>query len=367
VPAPKAIFCTVPLVPLFGHSALRRRFQESIERGALPASLLLHGPRGVGKQRLALWLAQYLLCAGSDPRPCGACQQCRLAARLLHPDIHWFFPRPRLKDGDASADEILADYADAVAERAERHGLYGTPGGDEGIYVATVRALVRSASVSPAMAARKVYVIGDAERMVPQEGAEFAANAFLKLLEEPPPSTTVILTSSEPGGLLATIRSRVVSVRVAPLTDAEVRSFLQDPLVAEVLEGEDLEGDLDARVRLAQGAPGQLLGGAGRSEALGHARRLLEAATSQRRTDPPRTVFSLGKTRARGGYVETLDALTLLLHRRVRDTVATDPEAALAAGRAVVPVERAKALAHGNVNPALITSALLRELREILR
>ena len=58
-------------------------------------------------------------------------------------------------------------------------------------------------------------MIGDAERMVAQEGSDQAANAFLKLLEEPPADTTLILTSSEPGALLPTIRSRSVSVRVA--------------------------------------------------------------------------------------------------------------------------------------------------------
>ncbi len=33
------------------------------------------------------------------------------------------------------------------------------------------------------MAERKVYVLGDAERMVMREGSEEAAGAFLKLLE----------------------------------------------------------------------------------------------------------------------------------------------------------------------------------------
>ena len=45
-------------------------------------------------------------------------------------------------------------------------------------------------------------VIGDAERMVVQEGTDVAANAFLKLLEEPLPDTTLLLTSSDPGALL---------------------------------------------------------------------------------------------------------------------------------------------------------------------
>jgi DNA polymerase III subunit delta' len=54
----------MPIAPLFGHQALRERLLASIARDTLPASLLLVGPRGVGKQRLALWLGQALLCQG---------------------------------------------------------------------------------------------------------------------------------------------------------------------------------------------------------------------------------------------------------------------------------------------------------------
>src|SRR5205085_12648618 len=115
-------------------------------------------------------------------------------------------------------------------------GVYEAPGGDEGIFVATVRAIVQAAALSPAMARRKVFIIGDAERMVAQEGNDYAANAFLKLLEEPPANTTIILTSSEPGALLPTIRSRVISVRVPPLAEADVRAFLADLMVAKHLE-----------------------------------------------------------------------------------------------------------------------------------
>ena len=48
------------------------------------------------------------------------------------------------------------------------------------------------------------------------ETIKYAANAFLKLLEEPPPGTSIILTSCEPGALLPTIRSRVVTMRMGP-------------------------------------------------------------------------------------------------------------------------------------------------------
>jgi DNA polymerase-3 subunit delta' len=149
----------------------------------------------------------------------------------VHPDLHWVFPRPRLKDADASPADITRDLAEAIAERVQDGLLYPPAVGTDGIYVATVRSLVDTASMSPAIARRKVIVVGGAERMVPQEGADFAANAFLKLLEEPPADTTIILTSHEPTALLPTIRSRVIAVRVPPLGDDDVRTFLRHPRV----------------------------------------------------------------------------------------------------------------------------------------
>ena len=52
----------MPLVNLYGHQDLKQRLLTSFRSGTLPASLLFHGPRGTGKQRLGLWLAQALLC-----------------------------------------------------------------------------------------------------------------------------------------------------------------------------------------------------------------------------------------------------------------------------------------------------------------
>ncbi|MEP7070498.1 MAG: hypothetical protein ABI789_14710, partial [Usitatibacter sp.] len=131
---------------------------------------MLHGPLGVGKQRLALWLGQRLLCNGDEPRPCGRCQHCRYAMAGNHPDIHWFFPRPRLKDSDASPGRIMDDFREAIGERTAT-GIYAPPAPEEGIYVATMRAIVQSAAMSPAIAARKIYILGEAERMVLQEGS----------------------------------------------------------------------------------------------------------------------------------------------------------------------------------------------------
>src|SRR5689334_24116044 len=107
----------MPLPPLYGHEGTRNRLVGAIASGRLPQALLFEGPRGVGKQRLALWLAQALLCEnrgkgkGETGDPCGECQPCRMVLSLSHPDVHWFVPlEPSKKSGDADKQvEVVED------------------------------------------------------------------------------------------------------------------------------------------------------------------------------------------------------------------------------------------------------------------
>ena len=356
------------IVPLFGHEELRTRLRDAVARNALPATLLLQGPRGVGKQRLGLWLAQLLLCEAEPQRtPCGECRDCRFALELTHPDLHWYFPRPRQKDSDPDLEDVRVDYAEAIAERVKDGGLYAPPSGIEGIYVATVRAIVQQAVMSPAIAKRKVFVIGDAERMVPQEGSEQAANAFLKLLEEPPANTTIVLTSSESGALLPTVRSRVVTIRVPPVSQDDMRAFLADKRVADRVDDEDsLPSSGAERIVFAAGAPGRLLAGAMWNQAIDNARRLLDAVIGKPAA-PYEAAWSQASTKARGSFADTLDALSVALHDRARTSVRGGSDRnALGATRAIDAVEAAKERIAQNVSPQLITVNLIRELQELL-
>ena len=356
----------MPIVDLYGHETLRARLAASVHAHTLPASLLLHGPHGIGKQRLAIWLAQTVLCREQNA-PCGKCASCRYMGELTHPDLHWIFPRPRLKDSDPDLEQVRSDYADAILERVNNYGLYAPPSGSEGIYVATVRSLVQRAVMAPAIGDRKVFVIGDAERMVPQEGADMAANAFLKLLEEPPSDTTIILTSSEPGALLPTIRSRVAAVRVPFVSEKAVRAFVDDPTVKKVLDKSGKASSAE-RVRLAAGAPGRLFAGEGNARATINARRIVEAATGYRHAQLDTIAMSQGSFGARGNFAETLEALVELLGERARDALhRNDANAAAAASNAVDAVLEAQTYTETNVSPQLITSRLVRRLASTLK
>ncbi|MDQ8152186.1 MAG: hypothetical protein P2975_03945, partial [Gemmatimonadota bacterium] len=234
------------------------------------------------------------------------------------------------------------------------HGLYPRPEGSTGIYRYVATLITRLAALSPSLARRKVFIFGDAERMVPQEANPETANAILKLLEEPPADTTFILTSSEPGSLLPTIRSRVVSFRIPALPESTVRRFIDDALVKPLLPS----GSTTDLVRMAGGAPGALIGAVDRSVAVDRARQLLTAAETGREA-MLRAAISSSSSKARGSFSDVLDALTVLLHERARDAAQRgDEPTARRAARAIPEVEQAKRLAEGNVNPQLITARL---------
>lgn len=342
-------FSPMPLRPLYGHDAVRRRLAEAISAGRLPQSILLEGPKGLGKQRLALWLGQALLCeAPQNGQPCHACRACRLVTSLTHPDLHWFVPlEPPKKsaDADKQVDLVEAALGEELAARREQ-SLYAAPSGMATHSVATVRLLLRRISFTPAMAQRKVFVLGDAERLTPQKGNPEAANALLKALEEPPANTVIVLTAADPDSLLPTILSRVVRIRLSRLPDSVVTSFVQNEL-PEIK-------DRGRIVSAAGGAIGRVLALRGAPE-----RGTDESWLASKQSGVDRYATALRQTpyQARGGFTDMLDGLLERLRREAR--ASEDPSRLV---EAIALVLEARDQAQGNVNPQLLTAVLADDL-----
>lgn len=70
---------------------------------------------------------------------------------------------------------------------------------------------------------KRVIHIADAHKMTPQ-----AQNAFLKLLEEPPENTHFILSSHSLQNILPTILSRVQTLELRRITDAQSQQLIDD-------------------------------------------------------------------------------------------------------------------------------------------
>lgn len=368
--------------PLIGHHDAKERLASAHRSGKLPQVMLLLGPAGVGRQRVALWIAQRLLCgAPLEVEPCGHCRGCVQVLGLSHPDLHWFVPvpRPKAAEPEKQADEVAHTLAEIMAERRER-GVWGPPDGMALHGMGLVRLFQRRASLTAATGGARVFVLGDAERLIVQEGQQEAPNALLKLLEEPPPGMMIILTAADAGRLLPTVVSRAVPLRLQPLSQAEV---------AEVLEAQAPESSPELRrnaVTLASGSAGSALVkllGLGRAKGskaadadpLKDAEAMLTA--SRGREARALIALSTGVAEARGRFTQTLDALADTLAEAARDATGSGARRPLPPALAEVrdpsrlvqaleAVQRTRVLAQGNVNPQLLTAVLEQDLAEAL-
>lgn len=340
------------LRPLYGHDAIRDRLSQAVRAGRLPQAILLHGPRGVGKQRLGLWLGQLILCEQDGREPCGTCRSCRMAENLSHPDLHWFIPlEPSKKAGDADkqVELVEAALADELAVRRERP-LYGSVSGLANHSVASVRLLLRRIVLTPAMGKRKVFLIGDAERLIPQQANPEAANALLKALEEPPADSVLILTASEPDKLLPTVLSRVVRTRVLSVPDSVVTSFAQAELPDLKNQARAVAHSEGCIGRLLAQLPAAVAGGWDATEAFQNALRGTSA-------DRYAAALRQAPYQARGGFTDMLDGLVERLRREAKTGGDTGRIA-----EAIALVLEARERAQGNVNPQLLTAVLSTDL-----
>lgn len=112
--------------------------------------------------------------------PCGVCRDCRKTFAGIHPDVI------------------------TVKRSSDKQGKLR-----QELVVSQIRALSADAPVLPNEAARKVYILREAERM-----NAATQNAFLKLLEEPPSFVVFLLCAENAALLLPTVRSRCVAERL---------------------------------------------------------------------------------------------------------------------------------------------------------
>ena len=153
--------------------------------GTISHAYILSAPAEEGF-RAAQDLAAAMLCTAPGVRPCGVCENCRKAAKGVHPDI------------------LVVERQTDDKGKQKRE-----------IYVEQIRAVVADAVVLPNEADKKVYIIRDAGTM-----NAAAQNALLKILEEPPYFVAFVLVTDTPGTLLETVRSRCVTRYLNGETDA---------------------------------------------------------------------------------------------------------------------------------------------------
>lgn len=156
-----------------GNDEIKSIIRNAVKSGRFPHAFIIEGESGSGRHTLAKMIAAAAVCE-DRAAPCGKCRRCELVMN------------------DAFAD-VLTYSPDGATFKVD-----------------TVRSIRDGAFVMPIEAERRVCILKDCDKM-----NEPAQNAFLKILEEPPSFLVFILICSNAASLLATVRSRCVTLSVS--------------------------------------------------------------------------------------------------------------------------------------------------------
>lgn len=196
---------------IIGHERAVATLERSLNEETLAHAYLFEGPPQTGRRRLALQLAAAVNCTGAK-RPCGECRACRLIGAGTHPDV-----------------EVLG--IGGLCDEAEHDH---TRDGSKEIRICQVRRIERVLALRPFEGQVRVVVVDPAGSL-----NAYAADAFLKTLEEPPEHVLLILIVDNEEAVSETVRSRcrrlLLTALPAALVEAELIRRGQDGERAQLL------------------------------------------------------------------------------------------------------------------------------------
>jgi DNA polymerase III subunit delta' len=204
-----------------GNGETVTRVREMLARDRFPHAVIIAGPAGSGKYTLAQMIAKAMNCQERPeidglPDFCGKCSNC---VRIGEADAleqrcdEAVEARENLRETDKRETRILIQtHPDVLIIPPDPPQMM--------IKVDQVRRVRADLYARPIEGRRRVYIFTTTALM------KEAANGLLKALEEPPEFSTMFLLAENASVLLPTIRSRCITLQLAPLGSAEVEQYL---------------------------------------------------------------------------------------------------------------------------------------------
>lgn len=213
-----------------GLDEIKKSLVASYHNNHIAHAQLFNSIPGGGGLPMALAFATFLLCENKmEHDACGECPNCQKMGHMVHPDVHFIFPKP------SSTKQSDQDRITAEALKKWREFAFSKPYGDLDDWInfngfenknvliskEDSRRLIKTVSMKSFEGDFKILIIWYPEFMHPA-----AANGILKVLEEPPTQTIYLLVSYAYDNLLATIKSRTQIFSIPPFKEESVKAYL---------------------------------------------------------------------------------------------------------------------------------------------
>lgn len=189
---------------IIGHQQIIDSFQQRIQKNSLPQTMLFYGMNGIGKQKVAFFLAQTLLCEAIQPsfEPCDSCLSCLQMIKNSHPDF--LYVEPTAAKSEKTSKTVKNELQKMMPKGSIKREQ--------------IDQMKQKLKFHPLMGSYQIIIINDAHLLTPT-----AANSLLKILEEPKKQQIFMMVTSQLHHILLTLRSRSAKFYFPPLSlqDAE--------------------------------------------------------------------------------------------------------------------------------------------------
>jgi DNA polymerase-3 subunit delta' len=217
-----------------GLSDMKQSLLSSHANNHIAHAQMFSSNEGGGGLPMALAFTTFLLCENKQEKDaCGVCANCHKMTRLVHPDVHFFYPKissPKKSEYDKQVSDSLKIWRDFVSETPYGNlddwiNKVGLENKQVSISKEDSRRIIKTVSMKSFEGGFKIIIIWYPELMHPT-----AANGILKILEEPPNQTLYLLVSFDYERLLTTIKSRTQLFVIPPFEEQEIQQYLENKL-----------------------------------------------------------------------------------------------------------------------------------------
>tara|TARA_B100000530_G_scaffold217873_1_gene139882 strand:- start:1313 stop:2503 length:1191 start_codon:yes stop_codon:yes gene_type:complete len=197
---------------VLGNELVKKLLLAEFHSNRVPHAQLFFGEDASQQLPMALAFSSFIFCKKrSSSDACGQCSSCVKMSKLIHPDLHFFYPTIKIQKGEEKKSESKK-YFPKLQETLLENPAVNINKWETNLH-STKKASIRSAdlvkmcdiaNLKSYEGEYKIFIIWGADKIIQK-----SSSILLKTLEEPRAKTVFILIANNPNLILPTITSRL--------------------------------------------------------------------------------------------------------------------------------------------------------------